>query len=63
MIKNFNIVRVHRKIRVLGRGFRKNQYIGGIAKKGGLGQFADLRWGVGGWLGKKEGVVFLRGQG
>ena len=40
----------------------KNQYIGGIAKKGGLGQFVDLRRG----LGKKEagggGGCFLRGE-
>ena len=27
-------------------GVLKNQYIGGIAKKGGLGQFVDLRGGV-----------------
>ena len=33
---------------------------GELPKKGGLGQFADLR---GGGLGKKEGVVFLRGEG
>ena len=40
----------------------KNQYIGGIAKKGGLGQFVDLRRG----LGKKEagrGGVFFEGGG
>ena len=43
-------------------GVLKNQYIGGLPKKGGggLGQFVDLR---GGGLGKKEGVVFLRGGG
>ena len=47
-MKNFNIW-----------GFTKNQYKGGscLKKGGGLGQFADLR----GRLGKKEGVVFLRG--
>ena len=40
-------------------GVLKNQYIGELPKKGGgLGQFVDLR---GGGLGKKEGVVFLRG--
>ena len=33
----------------------KNQDIGGIAKKGELGQFVDLRRG----LGKKEGVVLF----
>ena len=41
----------------MGEGFTRNQDIGEIALKGGLGQFADLR----GRLGKKEGVVFLRG--
>ena len=40
-----------------GGGVLKNQYIGGIAKKGGLGQFVDLRRG----LARKRGVVFLRG--
>ena len=42
-----------------GGGFTKKQYIGEIAYKGEgvLGQFADLRGG----LGKKERVVFLRG--
>ena len=34
----------------------KNQYIGGLSKKGGLEQFAGLRWG----LGKKEGWCFRR---
>ena len=39
-----------------GRGGRvtKNQYIGGIAKKRGLGQFIDLRGGLDG----KEGGLF-----
>ena len=31
-------------------------YIGGLPEKGGLGQFADLRW-----LSKKERVVLIRG--
>ena len=35
-------------------GVLKNQYIGGIAKKGGLGQFVDLR---GGWLGISGNLV------
>ena len=66
MTKNFNILGVHGKIRVLGRrggrggrGWRlqKNNISAGIALKGrGLGQFADLRRG----LRTKEGVVFLR---
>ena len=37
----------------------KNQYIGEDCLKRGLGQFAHLRGG--GEVGKKEGVVFLRG--
>ena len=36
----------------------KNQYRGGIAYKGGLGQFADLR---GGGLARKRGGVLLKG--
>ena len=40
-------------------GSRKSNIQGGIAKKGRLGQFADLR---GGELGKKEGVDVLRGD-
>ena len=58
-MKNFNILGLHRKIQLLeGGGFMKNQYRGGgglLPKSGGgLGQFANLRGG----LGKKEGVVF-----
>ena len=43
-------------IRILrgGGGVTKNQYIGGIAKKRGLGQFIDLRGGLDG----KEGDLF-----
>ena len=48
-MKIFNIFLVHRKIWVLGVVHEKKQYIGGI------GQIVD------GGLGKKEGVVFLRG--
>ena len=35
-------------------------YWGGLPKKGGLEQFADLRGGGGGDLARKRGVVFLR---
>ena len=49
-MKNFNILGVYWKIRPLGGGVTKNQYIGGI------GQFADLRGGA--W---QERGVFLRG--
>ena len=34
---------------------QKTNIEGGLPKRGGLGQFADLR---GGGLGQKEGVVF-----
>ena len=37
-MKNFNILGLHEKIRVLGGGSRKAN-----KKKAGLGQFADLR--------------------
>ena len=56
-IKNFIIMGVHSKIRILV-GVTKNQYIGGdCLKRGALGQFADIRGG----LGEKEGVVLLGG--
>ena len=32
---------------IFREGFMKNQYIGGLSKKGWLGQFADLRGGGG----------------
>ena len=35
-MKNFNILGVHRKIRVLERGFTINQYIGGNSLKRGV---------------------------
>ena len=65
-MKNFNILRVHWKIRLLeeGWGSRKTNIEGAISKKvGGLGQLVDLRGGGGGWggLGKKEGMVSLGG--
>ena len=56
-MKNFNILGVHWKIQLLGGGgggSGKTNIEGRLPKKEGLGQFADLRGG----LGKKEGVVF-----
>ena len=38
-------------------GLEKPIYRGGLPKKGGLGQFVDLRGG----LARKRGVVFLMG--
>ena len=46
-MKNFNILEVHWKIRFLrGGGSRKINIYWGIATKGGLEQFADLRGGA-----------------
>ena len=58
--KSFNITGIHRKIQFSrgGGGFQEKPiYRGDCLKRGGLGEFADLR----GELGKKEGVLFLRG--
>ena len=42
-----DITGVHWKTRFLGgEGVTKKLYIGGIVQKGGLGQFADLVWGL-----------------
>ena len=43
-MKNFDVMGVHRKIRFLGEGFRKKQYIGGNClkkKEGGGGMGLD----------------------
>ena len=55
-IKNLNIYGIHLKIHLLeGAGFTKNQYRGrDCLKTGGLGQFANLRRGIG----KEEEGVF-----
>ena len=52
-IKNFSIFGVHWKILLLG-GVTKNQYTGGLPKKGGLGEFVDSRGGGGGLARKRE---------
>ena len=54
-MKNFNIFDFCWKIRFL-RGLTKNQYRGGLPKKRDLDSLQIL----GGGLGKKEGVAFLR---
>ena len=60
-MKSFNIFVVHGKIQVLGGGgVTWNQYTGEIGLKGGLGQFADLRFKGGAW--QERGVVF-KGEG
>ena len=44
-MENFNISGVHWKIRLLGgSSWKTNIEGGGLSKKGGLGQFADLIW-------------------
>ena len=56
-MKNFNILGVHWKIGLLGgkeEGSSKNNIEGGLPKKKGLGQFADLR--EGGWQERGGGV-------
>ena len=59
-MKNFNILGVHWRIQLLGGGgSRKTNIDGGLPKRGGLGQFANL---MRGGLGKKEAGVFLRGR-
>ena len=44
-MKNFDILGFTEKSHLKGEGFMKDQYRGGIAEKGWLGQFADLRGG------------------
>ena len=46
-MKNFNILKVHWKIQLLGGGSCKTTTEGGLSVKG-LGQFADLGGGGGG---------------
>ena len=59
-IKNFGVLGVHWKIRLLGGEFTKNRYRGGdCLKREGLGQFADLRGG----LARKRGWCFWWGGG
>ena len=50
-MKNFDILGFTKKSDLKGEGFMKDQYRGGIAEKGWLGQFADLR---GGGLARRE---------
>ena len=53
-MRNFNILGVHWKIRLLGvGGSRKTNIEGGLPKKEGLGQFVDFR--EGGGLARKKG--------
>ena len=56
-MRKFNILGVHRKIQVLGGlVLEKSIYRGGLPKKEGLGQFADLRRAL-----AKKGVVLFFG--
>ena len=59
-MKNFNILGVHGKIRVLGGGFTKNQYRGGgDCVKGKVWTVCQFKGG----LARKKGMVLLRGEG
>ena len=61
-MENLSIFGICLKIWFLGRVSQKtNTESRELPKKGVLGQFADLRKGGGGGLGKKEDVVFLKG--
>ena len=55
-MKNSNIFGVHWKIRLLG-GVTKNQYRGGLPKKGETWTVCQFKGG----LARKRGGVFLRG--
>ena len=57
--ENFSIMGVHWKIQFLGGGFTKNQYIGGIAWKGGGGAWTVCRF-KGEGVGKGEGGLWVR---
>ena len=63
-MKNFNILGVHWKMRLLGvGGSRKTNIEGGLPKKEGLGQFVDFRGGGGGaWQERGGGGVFEGGD-
>ena len=54
-LKNLNILGVHWKIRLLGGGSQKTNIEGGLPKKGGFGQFVDLREG-GAWQERRDSV-------
>ena len=56
-MKSFNILRVHWKIQLLGRGFTKNQYRGGNCLKRGAWTVSSFKGG----FARKRGMVFLRG--
>ena len=56
--ENFSFIGVHWKIQFLGGGFTKNQYIGGIAWKGG-GAWTVCKF-KGERIGKKEGELWVR---
>ena len=59
-MKIFIIFGVHRKIQCSWGKLTKTKYIGGLSKKGRLGQLTDFFFffGGGGGLGMKEGYCF-----
>ena len=59
-MKNFDVLGIHWKIRLLGGGVQKNRYREGIAKKGWTWTVCRFKGGLGK---KEEGGVFERGEG
>ena len=62
-MKIFIIFGVHRKIQCSWGKLTKTKYIGGLSKKGRLGQLTDYFFFLGGgesW--HERGVLFLRGE-
>ena len=59
-MKTFNIFGVNWKIRFLGVFYKKPIQRGKLPNTWGHGQFSDFGGGGGG-VGKKEGVLFLKG--
>ena len=60
-MKNFDIIGVHWKFQFLGEASQETNIEGGLSKKGGLDSLKI--WRFKGDLTRKNGVVFLRGQG
>ena len=62
-MKNFNILRVHGKMRVLGFFLQKANILGDCQKKRGGGVWTVCRFKGGGGLGMKEGGGVFEGGG
>ena len=62
-MKNFNIMGVHWKIRVLSGVHEKAIYVGDWHKKGGLESFAELRKAGNAWQENREWCFWGAGDG